>query len=121
MNGALDDMIAALDTREAGYVDAAPASWWGAQGLGLDLTLPPVPDLPNTGAGMTDLFRNISDLVRVGYQGQALVEQQKFANKIAAARMANQLETVRTTPNLWLVLGIGAAGLFAFSLMDRRR
>lgn len=77
--------------------------------------------LPSGGGGLSALLGNVSALIQTAYQGEAMVNQQKALNKIAEARLYNQLETVRTTPNLWLVLGAGAAGLFAWKLIDRGR
>jgi hypothetical protein len=80
--------------------------------------------MPDSDGGMSPptlnsgIFSDIAGLVNAAYQGQAQVEQTKLANKIASARLANQLETVRTTPNVWL---IGAAAVAAaFFIFDRR-
>lgn len=116
--------------------DAWDASQGGGSSLFSDMTFPsldfggggsgapfvaPTLNLPSTAGGMTDVFRNIAGLVNSAYQGEAMVEQAKFRNKIANAQLANQLQTVRTTPNIWLVLGIAGAGFFALELMDRKK
>lgn len=87
-------------------------------GGGGSIVSPPI-DLGGATSGLSDLFGNIAQLVNVAYQGEAQVQQQKYLNKIATAKLANQLDTVRSAPNLWVVLGIGAAGLFALELIDR--
>lgn len=95
-------------------------SSWTPDGGGL--TIPPPVNMPSTGSsGIGGLFSDITNLISVAYQGQASLEQQKLQNKIAAAQLGYGLKTVQTAPNVWLVLGLGAAGLFALQLMDRRR
>jgi len=81
----------------------------------------PVENLPSTGAGVSGMFRDLTGLINVAFQGQAMVEQQKLLNKIGAAKLQNQLSTVRTTPNIWLVLGVAGAGFFALEMMNSRR
>lgn len=92
-------------------------------GSGSDAPILSTPlSLPTTGnTGLTGLFRDITGLVQTAYAGEAMVNNLKLQNKIANARLTNQLETVRTTPNIWLVLGAGAVGLFALELMGNKR
>lgn len=80
----------------------------------------PAPELlPATGnVGLTGLFRDLTGLVQTAYEGEAIVGQQKLLNKIAAAKLQNQLQTIRTTPNVWWAVGAGAIALFF--IVDRR-
>jgi hypothetical protein len=82
------------------------------------IVAPPV-NMPSTSGGMSDLFKNITGLVQSVYQGEQAVQTAQLQNKIATARLNNQLETVKTTPNVWAVLGLGAAAVFVLALAER--
>lgn len=84
--------------------------------------LPPVLNLPGPATpGLTGVITDLTRLIGTVYASEAQVTAAQSAAAIARARAANQLETVRTTPNVWLVLGLGAAGFFALELMDRHK
>lgn len=127
----LSDLIAAGDQRDAsfaqlpdfssltlspGWADSFSntANFGDIFGNGAPVVGPVETLSTGGGNGLSGLFADITNLVQIAYQGEAQVNQQKLLNKIAAARLNNQLQTVKTTPNLWLVLG--AVGLGAFVL-----
>lgn len=126
----LSDLISAGDAWDAGQAGQPFDFGGGGFDLGsifgpsdfptFDLgapLVPPVMNLPASGAGMNDLLTNLTRLIQVGYQGEAVVNQQKALNKIAQAQYANQLAVTRSTPTILLVLGIGAAGLVALKVL----
>lgn len=89
---------------------------WGAP------IISPVPNLPQpAGSGISGMLGDLTSLVNNIYAGEAAVAQAKYNAQLASARQANALQTIRTTPNLWLVLGVGAAGLFALEIIDRKK
>jgi hypothetical protein len=71
--------------------------------------------------GISGFLGDLTSLVSKVYAGDAQLTAAKSASDLARARAANQLQTVKTTPNVWLVLGIGAAGLFALEVMGRQK
>lgn len=129
---ALDDLIAAADARDAAY-EAAPFDLgsgfdfggfdFGTFNLGDLWGTPPIvaqpESLPSTGSGIRGLLGDFTRLVQIGYQGEALVNQQKALNKIAQAQLDNRLETVRTAPTIWQIGGLAAAGLVLWKVLDR--
>lgn len=74
----------------------------------------------STGTGVTGALGDLSKLVTSFYAGVTQATMAKSAADIAQAKAANQLQTIKTTPNVWLVLGIAAAGFFALEVMDRK-
>lgn len=91
---------------------------------GAPLVQPPLnlalPTQSITGAA-TDVLGNITKLVTGVYQGEAAITAAQSARDIANARAQNALVTVKTTPNVWMVLGLGAAAIFALELVGRSK
>lgn len=84
--------------------------------------VPPVLNLPQpTSTGLSSLFSDATKLVTQGFTSAAQITAAQSAADIAKAKAANQLETVKTTPNVWLVLGLGAAAIFVLELSGRQK
>lgn len=74
----------------------------------------------STGAGVGGALSDLSNLVTRFYAGVTQATMAKSAADLAQARAANALQTVKTTPNVWLVGGLVVAGFFALEVMDRK-
>lgn len=74
-----------------------------------------------SGGGVGGALGDLSNLVTRFYAGVTQATMAKSAADLAQARAANALQTVKTTPNVWLVGGIVVAGFFALELMDRQK
>lgn len=123
-----------LDDTAPGIFDGAPSLFADApdlSGLFTPSSVAPIGDLfgsvappqslPLSGAGgFSGMIGDLTHLVSSIYQGDVQLTAARSASELARARASNQLQTVRTTPNIWLVLGIGAAGIFALQVMDRK-
>lgn len=81
----------------------------------------PISSAAATGGGISGFLGDLASFTTKLYQTDAQLTAAKSAADIARAKSQNALETVKTTPNVWLVLGIGAAGLFALGVMDRQK
>lgn len=82
----------------------------------------PVLNLPlPTSTGISGLLGDVTKLVTGAYASQAQITAAQSAAALAKAKAANQLQTVKTTPNVWLVLGLGAAAVFTLELMSAKK
>ena len=84
--------------------------------------VPPVLNLPQpAGQGITGFLGDATKLITGVFQSDAQITAAQSAAAIAKAKAANQLETVKTTPNVWLVLGLGAGAIFILEAMGRSK
>lgn len=85
-------------------------------------TITPPQNLPGpSGGGFSGAMGDITNLVSRFYAGVTQATQAKSASDIARARADQQLQTIKTMPNIWVVGGLVAAGFFALEVMDRRK
>lgn len=75
--------------------------------------------LPGQTGGGSSFLSDINGLVSTVFQGQAQADAAKNAAALAAARQANQLQTIQTTPNVWLVASVVGVGAFVLLAMDK--
>jgi hypothetical protein len=73
--------------------------------------------MPSQLGGGTSIVQDLTQLLGVAGTVQAQTEAAKAAAALAAAKQANALQTIQTTPNVWLVLGLGAVGIFALAAL----
>jgi hypothetical protein len=125
-SSAANSNVADTGAPPAGYstTSAIPGFTLTGSGDPSGVTVPLVPPVLNLAqpavTGVTGILGDLTKLVTGVYQGEAQITQAQSQAAIAKANAAKALQTAQTAPNLWLVLGIAAAGIFVLEAMDRK-
>jgi hypothetical protein len=115
-----DVSASSLDDAGAALIGSTPDLSSLTGGFSAPLVAPPLSLPLPTSTGVTGILSDLTKLVTGVYSGEAQITAAQSAAAIAKAKAANQLATIKTTPNIWLVLGLGAAAVFALEVMDRQ-